>query len=103
MGSSPVAVTYMTNVFKWYYSDEDSRLNHRGCRTKVSLEDKKRIDAKTMLRSTRQGNTNKLVFAHININSLRNKFELLVDQVMGNIDILTSKTKLMIAFPLEIS
>ena len=66
-------------------------MNHKGCRIKVSLEDKKRIDAKTILRSTRQGNTNKLVFAHVNINSLRNKFELLVDQVKENIDILISK------------
>ena len=46
-------------------------------------------------------NANKLVFALININSLRNKFELLVDQVKGNIDVLMiSETKIDDSFPL---
>ena len=90
------------NVFNWHYSDEDSRLNHEGCKSKFLLEDKKRIDAKTILKSIRQEHTNKLVFAHININSLRNKFELLVDQVKGNIDVLMiSETKIDDSFPLE--
>ena len=69
--------------------------------SKFSLEDKKRTDAKTILKSIRQENTNNVVFAHININSLRNKFELLADQVEVNIDVLMiSETKLMIVFPL---
>ena len=42
-------------------------------------------------------NANKLVFAQININSLSNTFELLVDQVLMNL-----KQKLMIVFPLGI-
>ena len=53
------------------------------------------------MKSIRQENTNKLVFAHININSLRNKFELLVDQVKGYIDVLMiSETKIDDSFPL---
>ena len=53
------------------------------------------------MKSIRQENTNKLVFAHININSLRNKFELLVDQVKGNSDILMIfETKIDDSFPL---
>ena len=53
------------------------------------------------MKSIRQENTNKLVFPHININSLRNKFELLVDQVKGNIDVLMiSETKIDDSFPL---
>ena len=32
---------------------------------------------------------NKLNFGHLNINSIRNKFELLSEQVKGNIDFLT--------------
>ena len=78
----------ISNVFSWQYSDEVSRLNNEGRKSKFSLEDKTRIDAKFILKSIRQENTNKLVFAHININSLRNTFELLVDQVKGNIDVL---------------
>ena len=69
--------------------------------SKFSLEDKKRTDAKTILKSIRQENTNNVVFANININSLGNKFELLADQVKVNIDVLMiSETKLMIVFPL---
>ena len=61
-----------------------------------------RIDAKTILESIHRENTNKLVFAHVNINSLRNKFELLVDQFKGNIDVLViSETKIDDNFPLE--
>ena len=38
--------------------------------------------------------------AHLNINSLRNKFDSLVDQIKGNIDILViSETKLDESFP----
>ena len=40
------------------------------------------------MKSIRRKNINKLVLAHININSLRNQFELLVDQVKGDIDVL---------------
>ena len=83
----------MSNVFNWYYSDQDSRLNHEGCNSKFPLEDRKKIDAKTVFKSIRQENTNRLVFAHININSLRNKFELLADQVKGNIDVLMMPEK----------
>ena len=56
---------------------------------------------KLILKSIRQENINKLVFAHINIHSLRNRFELLVDQVKGNIDVLMiSETKTDDSFPL---
>ena len=49
----------------------------------------------------RRENANKLVFAQININSLRNKSELLVDQVKGNIDVLMiSETIIDGSFPL---
>ena len=76
-------------------------MNHEWCKSKFSLEDKKRIDAKTILKSIHQDNPNKLVFAHININSLRNMFELFVDQVKGKIDVLMiSETKIDVTFPL---
>ena len=60
-----------------------------------SLEDEKRIDAKSILKSICRENTNKLVFVQININLLRNKFELHVNEVKGNIDVLLiSETKI---------
>ena len=76
-------------------------MKHEGCKSKFSLEDKKSIDAKIILKSIHQENTKKLAFAHININSRRNKFELLADQVKGNINVLMiSETKIDDSFPL---
>ena len=40
------------------------------------------------MKSIAEKKANKLVFAHININSLRSNFELLVDYVKGNIDVI---------------
>ena len=48
----------------------------------------------------RKCNQNKLVIAHININSLRNKFELLTEKINGNVDILLiPETKIDEDFP----
>ena len=47
----------ISNVFNWHYS----RLNLEGSKSKFSLEDKKRIDAKTILKSIRQENINKFL------------------------------------------
>ena len=52
------------------------------------------------LRDLRLRNLNKLIIAHLNINSLRNKFELLIPQIKDNIDILMiAETKLDESFP----
>ena len=45
-------------------------------------------DCNNTLKSFRKDNLNKLIFAHLNINSIRNKFELLSEQVKGNVDVL---------------
>ena len=53
------------------------------------------------LKSIRIRNLNKIVIGHLNINSLRNKFDFLVTQVKGYIDILViSETKLDERFPI---
>ena len=45
-------------------------------------------------------NLNKIVVGHLNINSIKNKFDFLAHQVQGNIDILMmSETKLDESFP----
>ena len=45
-------------------------------------------------------NMNKLIIAHLNINSIRNNFDFLVDKIKGNIDIIMiSETKLDNSFP----
>ena len=50
--------------------------------------------------SIRKRNLNKLVVAHLNINSLRLKFDSLVQKITGNVNILMiSETKLDNSFP----
>ena len=105
-GSKGNSAFILSKLMKWVPGTPreqkvKSELSKLGSKSKSSLDDKKRIYAKTILKSIRQENTNKLVFAQININSLRNKFELLVDQVKGNIDVLMiSETNIGDSFPL---
>ena len=40
------------------------------------------------LKSMRNDNVNKLIFYHLDINSIRKRFELLKDRIKDNIDIL---------------
>ena len=53
------------------------------------------------LRALHKKNLNKLILAHLNVNSLRNKLEFLKEQIQDNIDILMiSETKIEASFPL---
>ena len=53
------------------------------------------------LKDIRKKNLRNIVIGHFNINSLRNKFDLLVEQIKGIIDVLdVSETKLDDSFPL---
>ena len=60
----------------------------------------KETDFLTNLSNLRLKNVNRIIFAHININSIRNKFHLLTSNISGKIDILMiSETKLDNSFP----
>ena len=80
--------------FNWQENDI-SNLSLEECRFDVSnvmLEN----DWISALKALRSDNSSKLIFVHININSIRNKFEFLSAQVKGVlIDVLmVSKTKI---------
>ena len=61
-----------------------------------SLED----NFKDTLKKLRINNLNRVIISQININSIRNKIELLSEAVLGNIDILmVSETKTDMSFP----
>ena len=52
------------------------------------------------LKAFRLKNVNKLIIAHLNINSLRNNLEFLISLIKDNIDVLMiSETKLAESFP----
>ena len=50
-------------------------------------------DCISALKVLRSDDSNKLIFAHIKINSVRNKFHFLSTQVKGNIDVLMVSEK----------
>ena len=53
------------------------------------------LNFKEKLRTIRKRNIDKIIVAHLNINSFRNKFNSLISQITGSIDILMiSETKL---------
>ena len=45
-------------------------------------------NCQSVLNSLREDNLDKLIFAHLNINSIRNKFDYLSEQIRSNVDIL---------------
>ena len=60
---------------------------------KLSFKSKQLIGCNR--KSIRDGNINKLIIGQLNLNSLRNKFDCLIQQITGNVDILmVSETKL---------
>ena len=70
-----------------------------------SDENKAKLKVKALsgsnLKDVRKGNKNKLIIGQLNINSLRNKFDCLVQQIIGDVDILmVSETKLDNSFPM---
>ena len=57
-------------------------------------------DCKKFLKSLRSSNPDKLSLAHLNLNWIRNKFEMLSNQIKGIIGILfLSATKIGYSFP----
>ena len=50
--------------------------------------EKAKSGTNSSLKTTRKDNLNKLLFAHLNISSIRNKFDSLFDIIKDNIDIL---------------
>ena len=58
------------------------------------------MNCQKTLKPFRKDNLNKIILAHLNINSIRNKFDCLSEQVKGKIDILLiSETKIDDNFP----
>ena len=57
-------------------------------------------DTQHVLKDIRKSNVNKLIFGQLNINSLRNKFDMVSELIKGFVDIfMISETKLDDSFP----
>ena len=89
------------NKFEYVYI---SRLDKKSysCETlnKGSTESAQTDNPKEILKNLRLKNVNRLICAQLNINSIRNKFDSLVNVINNNIDILMiSEAKLDPSFP----
>ena len=93
----------MLNIENDNFSPEATSNNskNRNMRDPVSITTvASKDDSKTKLKDIRIANLNRIVISHININSIRNKFELLAEAVMGNVDIfMVTETKIDKSFP----
>ena len=93
-----IFIRQLSHVFSWQ-ENNISNVSLEECRSHVSNVTQAN-DCISVLKTLRSVNSNKLIFAHINTNFIRNVFELLSTQVKGNIDILmVSETKIDNNFP----
>ena len=84
-GSNVLSSTFGSEIFNWQVTDNDSSINIERCNTSVLHDINKVSDCNNTLESLRKDNLIKLIFAHLGINSIRNKFELLLEQIKGNV------------------
>ena len=72
-------------------------VNFIECESKLKWPDRlsDNVVSERSLKEIRIKNLNRIALAHLNINSLRNKFDILTDQITGNVDdMVVSETKL---------
>ena len=80
--------------------DEDAANNISLAGSINITTDLENVSAELSLNNLRSQNINRVIIAHININSIRNKFELLSALVMQKIDVLlVSESKINKSFP----
>ena len=93
-------IRQLPHVFKWQENDIPS-LNLEECRSRVSNVTQAN-DCISVLKTIRIDNSSKFIFADININSIKNKFDFLPTKVRGSIAVLmVSETKIDNIFPVD--
>ena len=75
-------VNHLSNIFDWRL--ETNYTDKMGCND----EHMSNSPYADNLKFIRKDNLNKLIIAHLNINSIRNKFDFLVDKIKKNVDIM---------------
>ena len=92
---------HISKVFNWKLSGNTSCCNFSESDFKENeSSNSKQANFRSGLNSLRQDNLDKLIFAHLNINSISNKFNYFSEQIRGNADILiVSETKVGDSFP----
>ena len=103
-GNSLLANNFLKYLRSTFWDDIDSNcfeVNVHECESKLDIPDRlSDVVSERSLKVIRKKNPNRIVLAHLNINSLRNKFDILIDQITGNVDVMViSDTKLDDSFP----
>ena len=103
-GNSLLANNSLKYLRSTFWDDIESNcfeVNVHECESKLDIPDRlSDVVSERSLKSIRTKNPNRIVLAHLNINSLRNKFDLLIDQISGNAHVMViSETKLDNSFP----
>ena len=81
---SDIFVKELSNVFRWHTIDNLSK-QFDIYDSDESLDTENAANCKTFLKSLRTSIPDIRAFAHLNINSIRNKFEMLWNQIKGSI------------------
>ena len=93
-GNSLLANKYMRSTF---WDDIDSNffeVNVHECESKIDIPNRlSGVVSERSLKAIRTKNPNGIVLAQLNINSLRNKFDILTDQISGNVDVIGNLRK----------
>ena len=91
-----------TNTYTSFQS-KDTTTNIKNIKKRNSSENSEECDNESafcLLKNLRRRNWKKIIIGHLNINSIRNKIDLLADLIKGNIDIMViSETKIDETFP----
>ena len=83
------------------FTDEECNSDETNLDQKVTDGNRASQTSRQHGKSLRCNNLNKLVLPHLNINSIRNEFKLLSEQVRGNVDVLmVYETKIDDSFPI---
>ena len=103
-GNSLLANNFLKYLRSTFWDDIDSNcfeVNVHECESKLDIPDRlSDVVSERSLKVIRTKNPNRIVLSHLNINSLRNKFDILTDQISGNVDVMViSETKLDDSFP----
>ena len=98
---SSTFVNELSRILTWQRDKNNTGFTVEEYNSDETSVDQKVTDGNRVLKSLCCNNLNRLVFPHLNINSIRNKFELLSEQIRGNVDVLmASETKIDDSFPI---
>ena len=82
--SNILSRTLINEIFNWRVFDDNSSISIEGCNTSVIYDINKVGDCDNTLKPVRKDNLNELIFPHLNIDSIWNKFELLSERIKRN-------------------